>query len=139
MDLGLDGVSETKSSCASLDVYSARFLECRTIYPLTIIKAIEKDSLNQNEVLQSVLNETTTSHCLKTFIADNPKRSFIRQSLSHSAKYACEYCFSHGDPVKKFIRAPESSELGTLENILSETTNTESVQALTKALSLIHI
>ena len=53
------------------------------------------------------------------FIADNPKRSFARMAMSHSSKYACEYCYSQGvlhplssDSARSHIVWPPSTNNG---------------------------
>ena len=51
---------------------------------------------------KAVLTEIDSNDCqLSHVIADNPKRAFVRNSLSHGAKYACEYCFAQGLPLSK--------------------------------------
>ena len=93
VQLSCDGVSETKSTSTSLDVYSIKFNGCRSIYPVTILKPICKNEINTNTILQSIINDI--HHCsltLDKFIGDNPKRALARNCLSHSSSYACEYC-----------------------------------------------
>lgn len=46
-----------------------------------------------NQVLHNVM---AINLIIQAFIADNPMRSFLRNSLQHSAKFACEYCFECG-------------------------------------------
>lgn len=96
--LSLDGVSETKSTTTSLDVYSLKFDGCRDVYPLKIIRPLSKHPIDHRKILELVLNPVI-SHpklILKNFIADNPKRAFLRNSLQHSGRYSCEYCFESG-------------------------------------------
>ena len=66
---------------------------------------------------------------LKTFIADNPKRAFIRDSLSNGAKYACEYCFSNGVIIKD-SQPSFQQDLSTLQTIKSNETNEEHIKVL---------
>ena len=90
LQLSLDGVSETKSTNTSLDVYSASFNNCRTVYPLQIVRPIVKDQVNNRMYLESLLQELKANQChITDFIADNPKRSFVRDSIAHAGKYAC--------------------------------------------------
>ena len=136
IDLSLDGVSETKSSTVSLDVYSARFLGCRTIYPVTIVKPIVKRQYDKRDVFKTVLNDSVTDHTLKTFIADNPKRSFVRDSLSHNARFACEYCFAQGDSFT-IESIPGQDDILTLEQMKSIETNPENLRAITHSIDSI--
>ena len=100
VDMSLDGVSECKSNGISLDVYTTRFDGCRTIYPLTIVRPINKSQLNHREIFDNLLKQVTDKHTLSHFISDNLKRAFVRDSMCHSAKFACEYCFQSGTPLR---------------------------------------
>ena len=100
--LSLDGVSESRSSNISLDVYSAKFNNCKTVYPVRIIHPLCKLSVNYLENLTEVLTDVQTNNCLLTHvIADNPKRAFLRNSLSHGARFACEYCIAQGVALRE--------------------------------------
>ena len=100
--LSLDGVSESRSTNVSLDVYSLKLNECQTVYPLRIIRPLCKLSVNYMDNFKAVLTEIDLNDCqLSHVIADNPKRAFVRNSLSHGSKYACEYCFAQGLPLSK--------------------------------------
>lgn len=93
LDLSLDGIQECKSSALSADIYTVSFKGCSTVYPIRIIRPINKFKVNDKENLRKVLEDINMNECfLKTLIADNPKRAFLRCALSHSSSYACEYC-----------------------------------------------
>ena len=95
--MSLDGVSESKSTSISLDVYSIQFDGCREIYPLKIVRALNKCHVNNEDQLSLVMSDVLANNLLLlAMIADNPKRAFLRKSLQHSAKFACEYCFVSG-------------------------------------------
>ena len=95
--LSLDGISESRSTNISLDVYSMKFNACHSVYPITIIRPLCKLSVNYYQQFKKVLEHITNNNCeLSHVIADNPKHAFIRNSLCHGAKYACEYCFANG-------------------------------------------
>lgn len=99
--LSLDGVSETKSTTISLDVYSLKFNGCRDIYPIKIIRPIHKGLVNDKEQFSLVLNAMLEKNLeLREIVADNPKRSFMRDSMQHSAYHGCEYCFQGGELFK---------------------------------------
>ena len=106
LKLSLDGISESRSTNISLDVYSAKINACKNVYPIRIIRPLSKLSVNYLDNLHKVLDEITTNSCeLSHVIADNPKRAFMRNSLCHGARYACEYCFANGVSLR------ESSEI----------------------------
>lgn len=98
IQLSCDGVSESRSTSISLDVFSMKFKACRTIYPLRIIRPIKKtEHIDQYLQLDCVVRELHDNGCvIKEFIGDNPKRAIARMSLSHSSWFPCEYCFSKG-------------------------------------------
>ena len=97
VQLSLDGVSETKSTAISLDVYSLRFLGCRDVYPVRIIRPIVKNQVDHQEQFALVLNSISANNLkLHSVVADNPKRSFLLSRMQHSARYGCEYCFGCG-------------------------------------------
>ena len=98
---------ETKSTMVSLDVYSIKFDGCRDVYPLKIIRPVCKHPIDLKEQFKLVLNSVTSFNLrLKALVGDNPKRSFFRDSLQHSATNACEYCFSCGISFKKLLKLP---------------------------------
>ena len=101
VQLSLDGVSESKSTSVSLDVYSLKFAGCRDIYPIRIIRPIQKSLVNHQEQFSLVLNAMLEKNLeLRNMVADNPKRSFLRNSLQFSATYGCEYCFHAGESLQ---------------------------------------
>ena len=118
-----------KSTTTSLDVYSVNFLGCRTIYPIKIVRPLHKYRPDNRKYLQQVLEDLQRNNChISEFICDNPKRAIIRDSVSHSGKYACEYCFGAGQSAAiggntdsthiVWPKATSTSELRTRNNIL---------------------
>ena len=106
INLSLDGVQESKSSNTSIDVYSCTFKGCQTVFPLRLIRPVNRFKYDSqyhfNEVLKDLIDNSTR---LNNMICDNPKRAFIRFALGHMAKYGCEYCESaavHIDDIMKF-------------------------------------
>lgn len=95
--VSLDGVSECRSNTNSLDVYSVRFLGCRTVYPVQILRPIGKYRLDYQKYLDNFLTDVCSNCLIHSFIGDNPKRTQVRVSKSHSGYYACEYCESKGE------------------------------------------
>ena len=99
--LSLDGVSETKSTTTSLDVYSLKFEGCRDIYPIKIVRPLQKGYVNNEEQLDLVLRAVLIADLIiQAVIGDNPKRAFLKFSLQHSARFSCEYCFESGVSLK---------------------------------------
>lgn len=86
-----------------MDVFSLKFKECRTIYPLRVIRPIKKGDvdIDHTEQLKCVLNDLHCNDCvIIQFIGDNPKRAIARLCLSHSSWYPCEYGFCKGVRVE---------------------------------------
>lgn len=106
VQLSLDGVQECRSNSVSLDVYSVKIEGCRNIYPLKIVRPINRFKLDYKPQLQDVLeNLAQANFCLRCFIGDNPKRAIVREALNHASYYGCEYCTSKaeryaGDTIK---------------------------------------
>ena len=72
------------------------------------------------EQFTSVLHSVMAINLIiQAFIGDNPKRAFLRNSLQHSAKFACEYCFGCGIT---FTNAGEE-EIRTLVNQIQNQKN----------------
>ena len=90
-------MSESKSSSVSLDVYSIKFRGCRDVYPIKIIRPLNKYEVDVKAHFIDVLNSLANQNLkLEHVIADNPKRSFMTYRGPHSAKHSCEYCFETG-------------------------------------------
>lgn len=93
--LSLDGVQESKSSNVTSDVFSVSFNNCRNVYPIRLIRPINKYKFDDQEQIREVvrdLNENAIK--IETCVFDNPKRSRVKNVKSHSALFPCEYCES---------------------------------------------
>lgn len=56
-----------------------------------------KNHVDYHEHFASVLNSIHANNLkIHSLVADNPKQSFVKNCMQHSAKYACEYCFGCG-------------------------------------------
>ena len=131
IDLSLDGIQEAKSSALSVDVYSISFKQCRTVYPVKIIRPINKYKMDDQIHFKSVLDDINENQChLENAIGDNPKRSgCFRCALSSSSTYACEYCTSKAvywseEGKKGHLTWPYSTSEGserTIEDIIEIT------------------
>ena len=95
VQISLDGVTQSKSSSVSLDIYSTSFNTCRIVYPMTIIRPINRFPIGYRQYLDKIIKDLHSCHCtISQFIRDNPKRAIVREALNHAAHYACEYCIS---------------------------------------------
>ena len=100
LQLSCDGVSESKSTSISLDVYSIKFKGCRTIYPIRIVRPIKKINIDHSLQLNLAINDISDNGCTIThFIGDNPKRANAKKCLCFSSWYPCEYCLAKGTKV----------------------------------------
>ena len=101
LDLSLDGVQESKSSSMSADVYSVSFKNCRTVYPIRIIRCFNKFKIDEQFHFKLVLDDIKRNGLkLNGGIFDNPKRAFVRCAKNHAGYYACEYCESKAHYIK---------------------------------------
>lgn len=95
LQISVDGVQEAKSNSVSLDVYTMKMRNCRNIYPLKIIRPLNKFQIAYKPHLQEVLNDIQNSECvLDHVVADNLKRAILKEVLNHCSNFACEFCFS---------------------------------------------
>lgn len=106
--LSVDGVSEAKSNSVSLDIYSSNFRGCRNIYPHRIVRPLKKGYVDNREQLKKFIHDVNDNDThIDCIVADNPKRSDIKECLCHSALFPCEYCFAKG--VRCSVKKPLSS------------------------------
>ena len=136
VQLSIDGVSEAKSNCVSLDVYSSKFRNCRYVYPHMIVRPLKKGYINNKEQLNKFIfdvidNETTIEH----IVADNLKRAVIKECLNNCALYPCEYCFAKGVKVsekRRKLGCPDSAKKVINEKIkrIQNKTDQESKKTL---------
>ena len=91
--MSLDGVQESKSSTASIDVYSIKFNGCRNIYPIRLVRTCGRFKYNEQEELRKVLEDINNNGVIiDCAVFDNLKRSTCRCAKNHSARHGCEYC-----------------------------------------------
>ena len=70
-----------------------KFNQCRSIYPIRIIRPCDKYKYDAQVEFQKVLDSLNENDVIvDCLVADNPKRSFLRCAKCHGAKFACEYC-----------------------------------------------
>lgn len=104
VQFSLDGVSESKSTNISLDVYSCHFTNCKNIYPLKIVRPLKRKSTNNRDILDTVVDDVQEANLvIEDVIADNPKRAIIREAKNHASNYSCEYCHTKGTQFKNNV------------------------------------
>lgn len=97
LHISVDGMSESKSTSVSIDVYSSRFTSCKMICPHRLVRPLSKYKIDHKEQFVKFLKDISASEALiKSYLADNPKRSIGRDCLCFSALYPCEYCYGKG-------------------------------------------
>ena len=105
--LGTDGVAQSRSSNASLDVFTVEFVSCRTVYPIAVCKVFQNSATSKErsrknvmvakqlslDILQEVAADLSRLGLRVTFFkCDAPKRAFIKNFQGHTSYFACEYC-----------------------------------------------
>ena len=121
VQLSCDGVSETKSTLTSLDVYSIRFLDCRNVYPVYLIRPL--CNYQNLDYLSLIINELHDCNLtIHSFLGDNPKRSLARHCLSHSSSFPCEYCFQQG----ALLRESRDTFTNEMSQVQSQITSLQS-------------
>lgn len=97
VQVSLDGVSECKSNINSMDIFSIRFANCRTVYPVKIIRPIGKFRVDVQTQLDDFLTDVCLNHChIHSFVGDSQKRSNVKCCKGHGAYFPCEYCECKG-------------------------------------------
>ena len=148
VQVSLDGVAECRSNTNSLDVYSLRFLQCRCIYPVQIIRPIGKFRVDPQESLDDFLSDVCSNDCrIHSFVGDNQKRCTARAAKGHCAYFPCEYCFSKGQLLnhldsnlqekKKQLLKQKESVLTKISNATDNNDENE-IQTLNSVLSSIN-
>lgn len=101
LQLSCDGVSETKSTSNSIDVYSVCFAKCKNIYPHKLVRPIGKYKVDARKCLGEVIDDIRdNNYTISQFIGDKPKRSQAKDCKCSSAWYACEYYFAKGTKIE---------------------------------------
>ena len=119
LQLSVDGVSESKSSTVSIDVYSSKFNKCRSIYPHRIVRPLKKGFVNNKEQLRNfVFDITANETTIDSIVADNLKRAVMKGCLNHAAMFPCEYCFAKG--VQITVKAQKSDSHIVAKNVIIE-------------------
>jgi hypothetical protein len=90
--LAIDGVPETKSGGVTIEVIAFKFQNCKTVYPLCILRPEKKYKINVEEYICPLLRKLEKMSAQISFIvADAPKRSFLRKMKAHSGINSSHY------------------------------------------------
>ena len=101
VDLSCDGVSDSNSSSVSMDIFTVSFPECSTVYPLAVLRPIEKTSISFNQEFARVIQDLKDNDIrIRNVRADNPMRAAMRNCKNHASYYSCEYCRSSASYFK---------------------------------------
>ena len=68
LKLSLDGVSESRSTNISLDVYSVKINDCKSVFPIRIIRPLCKFSVDYMSNFEKVLMEIDQNNCQLTHV-----------------------------------------------------------------------
>ncbi len=134
-DLGLDGVPESLSGGVSIDVLTIRFVGCRSVYSLAVLRprrtglhicdsVILKQALQEYKALREGREKAVNKVLLRFVICDAPKRAKVLAQKSHSGYSSCQYCHIKGTYVDGAVCFPPEHE-----NELSEARTKESFEA----------
>ena len=100
IQLSCDGISETKSTSYSIDVYSMRFKNCQIIYPIKLIRPMPKYKYDHNKQLGEVIQDLNANSLeISQYIADNLKRANAKHCKNHASWFPCEYCMAKGTKI----------------------------------------
>lgn len=113
IQLSSDGVHECKSNSVSLDVYSCKAINCKQIYPLRIIRPLNKHKIDNKLNLEHVICDLLENKCtIENFVGDNPKRANAKECLNHASSFPCEYCFAKATTfTPKSLKTSRSDKL----------------------------
>lgn len=133
IQISCDGVAECRSNSVSLDVYSFKAFNCRHIYPLQIIRPLNKVKIDHSLNLQNVLDDLVANSCkIDQFVGDNLKRATAKGCLNHASTFACEYCFSS---AVRYIPPKSNDSTNTLQKKIIK----EKIDSLRKDISSLSV
>ena len=127
LQLSCDGVQESLSTNITLDVYSVKFLNCKHVYPLRVVKPLQKGVIDNTLQLNLVVKDLYANNCKITqYIADSKKRSEGKLSLGHSSWFPCEYCFAKGTRIiiNPAVKNKEKNQIALQKDIIQEKIDT---------------
>jgi len=85
--LSIDGVPETKSGGVTIEVIAFKFKDCKTVFPLCILRPEKKYKISVEDYIGPLLCQLKEASVQISFIvADAPKRSFLRKMKAHSGE-----------------------------------------------------
>lgn len=152
INLSLDGVQESRSSTVSTDIYSLTFKNCQKVYPIKLIRPINKFKPDNQNHLRELLQDINLNNTkINNVICDNPKRSFIKMVMNSNATFGCDYCEAPAVHVQNVKKAEEIKKKYSIlqENIIAQidllhstpghSSNIKKIESLNKALKSIDV
>ena len=96
-------------------MYSIAFKNCHKVFPLRIIRPVNRHKIDNQYHLNEVLEDLAlNSTKINNIVCDKPKRCDVCMIMNQNATYACEYCESpavHIDNEKKIQELTKKSNL----------------------------
>lgn len=118
-------------------MFTIRFNQCQTIYPLQIIRPIGKYKLDNQHFLDEFLTDCCINNCIiEAFIGDKPVRSNAKLCKSSSSYYPCEYCESKGllcNTMDRELKAKKKKlheELNRINNQIANAEDTNNIEQI---------
>lgn len=118
LQLSLDGIKESKSSTATIDVFSITFEGCQKVYPVRLIKPSNKYRYDEQEQIKKVVDDINDNSCtISEAIFDQPKRSRVRCALQFNSTYPCEYCEARAVLIQDLYVVQEIESVKKKQNL----------------------
>ena len=120
-DMGIDGVPESLSGGVSIDVVTVRFVGCRSVYTLAVLRPRRtglqicdsitlKMALDEYASLCAGTLKAVNKVSLRFVICDAPKRAKILAQKSHSGYLSCQFCHIKGTYLDGAVCFPPEQE-----------------------------
>ncbi len=120
-DIGLDGVPESVSGGVSIDVLTLRFVPCRSVYTLAVLRPRRTGlQIPDSVILKSFVDDyndilagrthPVNKVRLRYVICDAPKRARLLNMKNHTGYMSCQFCHIHGERGKRAVRFPCEDE-----------------------------
>lgn len=123
LQISSDGMSESKSTNVSIDVYSTRMQNCKVVYPHKLVKPLGKYKIDNSLQFTNFIKDIIDNDgIIEQYIADNLKRATGKGCLNHASTFPCEYCFARGVRYEATVDTNKAKEhLEALRKRIKET------------------
>ena len=100
-------------------MYSSKLKNCRNIYPHQIIRPLKKEYVDNKRHFRDFIHDLMNNSVhIESVVADNPKRSDVKDVLCHSALFPCEYCYAKGE--KCSLKKPKCEDTDNRLKVLKD-------------------